>query len=195
MHLRGLVEPGRIDEEDDAGDHNLWEPSNDQEKRCEHDPPEAKFGQADCVPEVEDVPGDPEDQRPEQDHRGERGDHHGESAGDQRADPEDAQQHAEDGAHTERLASSKHGDARARATPIAYKRNYLVRGDEINIEDDTINFDVVTELVFPDRAYLAWGAQLSASSSDEPIIAADESRFLDRWRTRAYVVEEYETLR
>ena len=43
-------------------------------------------------------------------------------------------------------------------TPIGYKRNYLVRGDEFNIEDDSIDFDVVTELVFPDRAaYLAWG--------------------------------------
>ena len=81
-------------------------------------------------------------------------------------------------------------------TPIGYKRNYLVRGDEINVEDDSIDFDVVTELVFPDRAaYLAWGAQLSASSSGEPIISADESRFLDRSRTRAYVVEEYETPR
>jgi hypothetical protein len=43
------------------------------------------------------------------------------------------------------------------ATPIVYKRNYLVRGDELNMqEDDTIDFDVVTGLVFPDRAsYLA----------------------------------------
>jgi hypothetical protein len=40
--------------------------------------------------------------------------------------------------------------------PIVYKRNYLVRGDECNRQDDTIDVDVVTELVFPDRAtYLA----------------------------------------
>jgi hypothetical protein len=38
------------------------------------------------------------------------------------------------------------------APPLVYKRNYLVRGDEINREDDTIDFDVITELVFPD-----WG--------------------------------------
>ena len=37
-------------------------------------------------------------------------------------------------------------------TPIVYKRNYLIRDDEFNREDDTIDFDVVTELVFPDRA-------------------------------------------
>jgi hypothetical protein len=36
-------------------------------------------------------------------------------------------------------------------TPTVYKRNYVVRGDELNREDDTIDFDVVTELVFPDR--------------------------------------------
>ena len=34
-------------------------------------------------------------------------------------------------------------------TPIGYKRNYLVRGDELNIEDDSIDFDVVTELRLP----------------------------------------------
>jgi hypothetical protein len=79
-------------------------------------------------------------------------------------------------------------------TPIGYRRSYLVRGDEINREDDSIDFDVVAELRFPDRdAYLAWGAQLSASSAGEPIIANDEERFLERSRTRAYVVEEYVT--
>jgi hypothetical protein len=78
--------------------------------------------------------------------------------------------------------------------PIGYRRNYLVRGDDFNIEDHSIDFDVVTALTFPDRAaYLAWGAQLSASSAGEPIIANDEQRFLDRSRTRAYVVEEYST--
>ena len=76
--------------------------------------------------------------------------------------------------------------------PIGYKRNYLVRGDEFNIEDASIDFDVVTELVFPDRAaYLAWGAQLSASTAGEPVISEDERKFLDRSRTRAYVVEEH----
>jgi hypothetical protein len=35
--------------------------------------------------------------------------------------------------------------------PLIYKRNYVVRGDEFNREDDAIDFDVVTELVFSDR--------------------------------------------
>jgi hypothetical protein len=77
-------------------------------------------------------------------------------------------------------------------TPIGYKRSYLVRGDELNIEGDAIGFDVVTELIFPDRAaYLAWGQALSDSTAGEPIIAEDEAKFLDRSRTRAYVVAEH----
>jgi len=75
-------------------------------------------------------------------------------------------------------------------TPIVYKRNFLMRGDEFNKEDGAIDFDVVTELVFPDRAaYLAWAAQLSKPGSGEQVVA-DELKFLDRSRTRAYVVEE-----
>ncbi len=40
------------------------------------------------------------------------------------------------------------------APPAVYKRNYLVRGDEFNREDDTIDFDVVTELISPDSGRL-----------------------------------------
>jgi hypothetical protein len=79
-------------------------------------------------------------------------------------------------------------------TPPVYKRSYLVRGDELNRqEDDSIDFDVVTELVFADRtAYLAWGAAVGAGDGAERV-AADELRFLDPARTRAYVIEEYVT--
>jgi hypothetical protein len=78
-------------------------------------------------------------------------------------------------------------------TPIGYRRNYLRRGDELNLEDPSIDFDVVTELHFPDRdAYLAWGAALSRDDGGERV-ATDERRFLDRPRTRAYIVEEYVT--
>ena len=78
--------------------------------------------------------------------------------------------------------------------PIVYKRNYLVRDHELNRrQDDTIDFDVVTELVFPDRAaYLAWGAAVGTGSPGEQV-AAEEARFLDRSRTRAYVIEEHVT--
>ena len=71
--------------------------------------------------------------------------------------------------------------------PAVYKRNYVVRGDELNREDDSIDFDVVTELVFSDRnEYLAWIETLGVAA-----IATDEERFLERSRTRAYVIEEH----
>jgi hypothetical protein len=74
-------------------------------------------------------------------------------------------------------------------TPTVYKRNYVVRGDEFNREDDSIDFDVITELVFPDRdAYVAWIEKLAVEA-----IGADEGMFLDRSRTRAYVIEEHVT--
>ena len=72
------------------------------------------------------------------------------------------------------------------AAPLVYKRNYLVRGDEFNREDEAIDFDVITELVFSERAgFVKWIEELSV---DE--IAADEEQFLDRSRKRAYVIEE-----
>ena len=75
------------------------------------------------------------------------------------------------------------------STPTVYKRNYLVRGDEFNREDETLDFDVVTELVFPDRdAFVAWIEKLSVEA-----IGTDEQRFLDRSRTKAYVIEEHAT--
>jgi hypothetical protein len=79
-------------------------------------------------------------------------------------------------------------------TPPVYKRSYLLRGDELNRqEDETIDFDVVTELVFADRAaYLAWGAAVGAGDGGARI-AADELEFLDRSRTRSYVIEEHTT--
>jgi EthD domain len=47
----------------------------------------------------------------------------------------------------------------------------------------------VTELVFPDRAgFVAWIEDLSVEA-----IGTDEARFLDRSRTRAYVIEEHVT--
>ena len=75
------------------------------------------------------------------------------------------------------------------STPTVYKRNYLVRGDEFNREDEKLDFDVVTELVFPDRdAFVAWIEKLSVAA-----IGTDEQTFLDRSRTKAYVIEEHAT--
>jgi hypothetical protein len=61
------------------------------------------------------------------------------------------------------------------------------------VEDPSIDFDVITELHFPDRAaYLAWGTALSRDGAGEQVVQ-DEQRFLDRARTRAYIVEEHVT--
>lgn len=78
--------------------------------------------------------------------------------------------------------------------PSVYKRNYLVRDDEFNRQEDgTIDFDVVTELVFPDRAaYIAWGAAVGTGAPGEQV-AADELKFLNPSRTRAYIIEEHAT--
>ena len=74
----------------------------------------------------------------------------------------------------------------ASAPPQVYKRNYLVRGDEFNREDEGIEFDVITELVFSDRAgFVKWIEALSVDA-----IGADEEKFLDRSRTTAYVIDE-----
>jgi uncharacterized protein (TIGR02118 family) len=73
--------------------------------------------------------------------------------------------------------------------PIVYKRNYLVRSDDFNREDDAIDFDVITELVFSDRAgFVEWVEKLGVEA-----IATDEERFVERSRTRAYVIEEHVT--
>jgi uncharacterized protein (TIGR02118 family) len=75
-------------------------------------------------------------------------------------------------------------------SPLVYKRRYLVRGDELTKDGGAVDFDAVTELGFPDRAaFVAWMAQLAATG----LVGEDEAKFLDRSRTRAYVVEEHVT--
>jgi EthD domain len=74
------------------------------------------------------------------------------------------------------------------AAPTTYIRNYLVRTPTASGPDD---FDIVTELVFPDRAaYQGWVSTMYAPGSG---VAEDEMTFPDRTRTRSYVVEEHVT--
>ena len=70
--------------------------------------------------------------------------------------------------------------------PRVYKRNYLHRGDAANLESPAIDFDVVTEMVWDDRA----GFENWITSLGVPAIAEDEARFLDRSKTKAYVIDE-----
>ncbi len=74
-------------------------------------------------------------------------------------------------------------------TPVVYKRRYLRRGEEVNLEGPEIGFDVMTEMVWEDRSgFDEWVTKLGREE-----IAEDEARFLDRTKTLAYVVEEHVT--
>lgn len=77
--------------------------------------------------------------------------------------------------------------------PAVYKRHYVQRGDQLNIGEGDVDFDVVTEQVFADRTeFLSWIGAVTAGNAGERV-AADEARFLDRARTRACVVSDYVT--
>jgi hypothetical protein len=72
--------------------------------------------------------------------------------------------------------------------PLTYKRNFILHDDTTASPDDV---DIITELVFPDRhAYEGWVSDMYAPDSG---VAEDEARFLDRSKTRSYVVEEHAT--
>jgi hypothetical protein len=73
--------------------------------------------------------------------------------------------------------------------PTVYKRRYLV-GEKLTAEGGEVDFDVMTELVFADRgAFDAWMAELAKPGVGARIVE-DEEKFLNRARTRAYVIEE-----
>jgi uncharacterized protein (TIGR02118 family) len=75
-------------------------------------------------------------------------------------------------------------------TPLVYKRRYVADASKLTEGGASVDFDVMTELGFPDReAFLAWMGKLFGPDAGDQV-AADEARFLDRSRTRAYVVDE-----
>jgi hypothetical protein len=74
--------------------------------------------------------------------------------------------------------------------PLTYKRRYVVHDEKLTEASPNIDFDVMTELGFSDRAaFLAWMGKLYGPEAGEQV-ATDEARFLDRSRTRAYIVDE-----
>jgi hypothetical protein len=77
--------------------------------------------------------------------------------------------------------------------PMLYKRRYIKAEGKIIRDAGEVDFDVVTELGFTDQAaFGAWMGRLMAPSNGN-IVAADESRFLNRTKTRAYIPEEFVT--
>jgi hypothetical protein len=76
------------------------------------------------------------------------------------------------------------------APPLVYKRRYLSLDDKLTTQGGEVDFDVMIELVFADRkAFDAWMAELAKPEASARVVA-DEERFLDRMRTRAYLIEE-----
>jgi len=69
--------------------------------------------------------------------------------------------------------------------PVRYVRSYL---PECSLRGFAADFDVVTQLGFADEA--ARRAWLGLVLAEESGVAADEARFLDRARTRSWVVDE-----
>ena len=77
--------------------------------------------------------------------------------------------------------------------PVVYKRHYLQHGDAVTVGESTVDFDVVTEIAFADRAaFASWSNAVGTGESGDRV-AADEERFLNRSRTRACVVHDYVT--
>jgi uncharacterized protein (TIGR02118 family) len=73
-----------------------------------------------------------------------------------------------------------------------YRRNFLVtQGAIVAPGAAALDFDVVTELWYPDRS--AFAAAMAAFTDPENAarIAADEENVFDRSRTRFFVVEEH----
>ena len=75
-----------------------------------------------------------------------------------------------------------------------YKRRYLDKrrylGEKLTAEGGEVDFDVMTELIFADsQAFEAWMAELAKPGVGIRIVE-DEEKFLNRARTRAYVIEE-----
>lgn len=74
---------------------------------------------------------------------------------------------------------------------LAYRRNYVDRAGAFEFGGATIDFDVVTELFFADRAAYDSFAARCAEPDVARQIAEDEENVFDRTATRMMVVEEH----
>jgi uncharacterized protein (TIGR02118 family) len=75
-----------------------------------------------------------------------------------------------------------------------YTRNFLCEGDRFtNQNASAVDFDVVTEMWFADRAAYDRFVARATEPDIAAQIAADEENVFDRTRTRMFVVEERTT--
>jgi hypothetical protein len=78
--------------------------------------------------------------------------------------------------------------------PLIHKRRYVNRGEEFMKSGFPVDFDCMVEVAFADEdAFLAYMGKLFGPEAVDDAVAVDEARFLDRSRTRAYVVDEHVT--
>ena len=75
------------------------------------------------------------------------------------------------------------------AGPVRYLRRYI---EPVEAQDEPA-FDVVTELWFPNAAMRDAVCRAVQAGHVPPEVLADEERFLDRSKSRAYPVTEHET--
>ncbi len=81
----------------------------------------------------------------------------------------------------------------AGGAPPAYRRNHIQWNDPSNRNADQLDFDVITEIEFPDRESLnAWAEKLFAPETNGRIID-DEARFIQADVIRIVVVEQCTT--
>jgi hypothetical protein len=83
-----------------------------------------------------------------------------------------------------------HAPLIADVAPITgtYRRNFLEQADSVNVGAEDLDFDVVTEMEFADRAeYERWFAALTAPGALERV-QADEANFIDRQKFRVCAV-------
>lgn len=75
---------------------------------------------------------------------------------------------------------------------LDYRRNYLrFEGAVISEGASSPDFDVITEMRFADRASFERMMALATRADVAQRIAEDEEHFLDRSRTRMFLVEEH----
>jgi hypothetical protein len=108
-HFSSTLEPGGIDEENDGRDDDFAEPPDHEEQRREHDAPETQLRKTYCGCEVEHVPCEPEQQRPEQERCDQPRKRNGKPTSDEGADPKDSQHYAEDWIHKQSLRRGRCG--------------------------------------------------------------------------------------
>jgi EthD domain len=78
--------------------------------------------------------------------------------------------------------------------PPVHTRRYVNQDEEFMKTGLRVDFDCMVEVAFADEAaFLAYMGKLFGPEAVDDAVAVDEAKFLDRSRTRAYVVDKHVT--